>query len=600
MATMSLSQTIVFSQENGSPDEQREPDLYEQLNLIHQQAELARRAKKFDVVEKMRAQRSALLATSNSSNHVWVRSQKTINEAQQLFNGMQYRLAAKNLLNQWNEFEKEEEKRGRDAVYFGDIGVLLFTICEAAKTVDLVLVQTVEKKRDDDVEQNNPLRNDKQDQNNKLGKKDDASLESSDPILTQEEMLRILKLCAEDPCQSEAITMLAYVESPKKANAFMRAENRPDLRARNQTLLTLGADIENLGEIDVKDKTSVVVEYLKAQSTDSVLQDLELFKEFLDPRGKMSFQDETGETYELVLNDSILGYLDNTPTVLRYGLQDWAGHAVRGIVVVNDKIPPLQLGNFPLNISQLSIEQLEAETNKIVFEPEIRKFKELLNDYGSVCKGLEMAEKVQAGIELFLTQSQLASDDSIRKFYLEKELKMKFDAFRLSATDGFNNYKKAFPDNANVVDGKLLDLDGRVAEWFRALESLRVDESKITILVKEKIGEKLQEDDADYDKRFNLEMFFVKSTLLLTACQNSLKKEGRGAQEIAAAIAYVDKYAKDFEALIYFKELNRLFRTAFNTLDDFIILRLQQKLTQYDNDSNKTDLPAVGVKDYSS
>ena len=171
VATMSLSQAVVFSQDNGSVDQQREPDLYEQLDLIHKEAELAQKAKKFDAVETLRAKRSALLATSNSSNHVWVRSQKTINEAKQLFNGMQYRLAAKNLLNQWNEFEEEEEKRGRDAVYFGDIGALLFTICEAAKTVDLVLVQTVEKKRDDDVEQNNPLRNDKQDQNNKLGKR---------------------------------------------------------------------------------------------------------------------------------------------------------------------------------------------------------------------------------------------------------------------------------------------------------------------------------------------------------------------------------------------------------------------------------------------
>ena len=607
VATMSLSQAVVFSQENGSVDQQREPDLYEQLDLIHKEAELARKAKQFDAVETLRAKRSALLATSNSSNHVWVRSQKTINEAKQLFNGMQYRLAAKNLLNQWNEFEEEEEKRGRDAVYFGDIGALLFTICEAAKTVDLVLVQTVEKKRDDDVEQNNPLRNDKQDQNNKLGKKDDASLESSDPILTQEEMLRILKLCAEDPCQSEAITMLAYVESPKKANAFMRAENRPDLRARNQTLLTLGAEIENLGEIDVKDKTSVVVEYLKAESTNSVIEDLELYKQFLDPRGKMSFNDITGETYELVLNDSILGYLDNTPTVLRYGFKEWSGHAVRGLVVMNEKFPPLRLGSFPINSIELPIEELTLVTKKLVYGPELPKFEKLLQEYRDVCNGLEMAEKVQQGVATFLNANNLDSLDAIREKMFQDKLRASVDKFKTESDAGFANYTSAFPQNKFVVDTKLEDIKGKIDEWFTNIENLLPDDEAIDVIVGKVVGakpnpqvpgneaalEKWEKDAGSY-------RLITKSILYLAACGRQLNKAGVNANAFSAEKLFLDQYTQLFQMTFYLWEVSILLEKADRILNDFLIIKLKEKIEKYEDDRQLSNLDSIGVRQYSS
>ena len=211
-------------------------DLKQTIQDINKQATAARQTLDLGQVEKLRLKRLDLLASSAESSP-WTAGRKAIKEADDLIRGLKYKQACELLRKAWGPFAKAPSEP-----VFGDIALKMFETTQAALVV-----------YPDALNENSP-----------------------NGIASEKEVRDAIQLAVDqDPCQIEAWAILAHLIRPDPKEAFTRAEVRASLRARNQRLLNLSY---SSGEVM---PWHAPVEMLKAESTATVLDDLDYSQSFL-------------------------------------------------------------------------------------------------------------------------------------------------------------------------------------------------------------------------------------------------------------------------------------------------------------------------------
>lgn len=243
------------------------------VRTIDERASRARESKKPLVVEDLRLERLALVRAAAGSKGTercdWTHGYDAIVQADEDMQAMRYQQACKRLVEAWKPFANP--RRG-DPI-FGDIAVKLFQVTQAAVAVH----------------------------------PDFLALEGSDAV-SEEFLLKALKTAVErDPCQVEAAAMLAFLQQPKPEEAFLPADQRPSLRDRNRMLLDISPSQEVSWDYV---PWAAPAEFLKAQSSSYVLDDLDFFTDFLnEERFRLQGVDRFGEQFQVVLGGALLLYV---------------------------------------------------------------------------------------------------------------------------------------------------------------------------------------------------------------------------------------------------------------------------------------------------
>ena len=219
-------------------------DLAAALADLDRTAVAARRSRDFALVEEQRLGRLELLAGA-ADESPWARGFLALGKADELIATMKYRECCELLRETWKPFASSTE-----GVVFGDIAVKMFECCMAAQSIHPDCL-------DDD---------------------------NADRIATHQELLTaITTAAARDSCATEAGAALAYLTRPDPREAFLRAEVRPSIQARNRQLLAIAAAPDPLLP------WSGAAELLKAQSTTAVLGDLVYLPTFLEANRQAAF-----------------------------------------------------------------------------------------------------------------------------------------------------------------------------------------------------------------------------------------------------------------------------------------------------------------------
>lgn len=253
-------------------DEAGEGGLRASIRSIDKRARKARDKKDLQLVDDLRIERLSLLRTARPSKDdvsvAWTRGYEAIQQADKSKRMMRYIEACKPLVEAWKPFV--ESVQGEPM--FGDIAVKLFEVVQAAAALHPDFLRP----------------------------------ELGGPV--SEEFLRqaLQAAVTNDPCQVEAAAMLAFLEKPKPEEAFVPADQRPSLRDRNRILLEISAP----KEMDWKFVPWFApAEFLKAQSSSFVLDDLSYYTSFLNERGfRLKGEDRFGEQFQVVLGGALLLY----------------------------------------------------------------------------------------------------------------------------------------------------------------------------------------------------------------------------------------------------------------------------------------------------
>lgn len=253
-------------------DEPGEGGLSASLKSIDRRARKAREKKDLQLVDDLRLERLSLLKAARPSKDdasvAWTRGYEAIQQADKSKRMMQYADACKPLVEAWKPFA--EPARGEPV--FGDIAVKLFEVVQAATALH-----------------------------------PDFLTREMGGSVSEDFLLQALQAAVkDDPCQVEAAAMLAFLEKPKPEEAFVPADQRPSLRERNRILL----DISAPKEMDWKFVPWFApAEFLKAQSSSFVLDDLSYYTSFLNERGfRLKGEDQFGEQFQVVLGGALLLY----------------------------------------------------------------------------------------------------------------------------------------------------------------------------------------------------------------------------------------------------------------------------------------------------
>jgi hypothetical protein len=253
-------------------DETGESGLRASLRAIDKRARKARDKKNLQLVDDLRVERLSLLQTAQPAKDdatvAWTRGYEALLQADKSKRMMQYTEACKPLAEAWKPFA--EPARGEPV--FGDIAVKLFEVVQAATALH-----------------------------------PDFLTRELDGSVSEDFLRQALQAAVKnDPCQVEAAAMLAFLEKPKPEEAFVPADQRPSLRERNRILL----DISAPKEMDWKFVPWFApAEFLKAQSSSFVLDDLSYYTSFLNERGfRLTGEDRFGEQFQVVLGGALLLY----------------------------------------------------------------------------------------------------------------------------------------------------------------------------------------------------------------------------------------------------------------------------------------------------
>jgi len=136
-----------------------------------------------------------------------------------------------------------------------------------------------------------------------------AGEEENEKLVVNEAFLRdaVARARASDPCQFDAAFILAYLEKPSLENAFLRAENRPELRKRNELLLDAEA-VASAGKSD-SEVTKAAIAWLKAQSSSFVVDDLWYLRNFLAPGRHLMLQAADSSEAILTPTNDLVGFV---------------------------------------------------------------------------------------------------------------------------------------------------------------------------------------------------------------------------------------------------------------------------------------------------
>lgn len=236
-------------------------ELNAKLQEIHTKAAKAREEKDFQRVELLRLERLATLRDSKADSP-WTAGHKAIVEADDLIKRMKYQAACDKLKEAWEAFESP---RPNERV-FGDLAMKLFEATQATLAVypDAATATGVSSKK----------------------------------------LREAVQLAAdEDPCQVEALAADAFLAVPNPDESFQPAELRPSLRLRNKRLIDISFSNDRN---DPSLPWHAAAEFLKAESSSFVLDDLKYYENFLDPERRLSGRDRHGEPFNVVMGGALL------------------------------------------------------------------------------------------------------------------------------------------------------------------------------------------------------------------------------------------------------------------------------------------------------
>ena len=401
-----------------SPAADAEAPFEAQLDALHEKARRARDEEDFSQVEELRLERLAL-AKDSSGKSAWIAGAQAIAEADALIQSMQYEKACTVLQKAWKPFEKP----ARGEAVFGDVAMKLFEAVQAALAV------------------------------------------YPDFKAVPGDVLRkAVQLAADgDPCQVEAQAADAFLTVPNPDEAFQPAELRPSLRLRNKRLLA----ISHAADRDERPLPwHAPVEFLKAESSSFVLDDLRYYDRFLNPRRRLRGLDAYGEPVHLVMGGTLLVVDRDTdgrrrPAVADYDVEsnDWLRMTPR---ILRIEPPAFRPQPWRLDEAKLNADLREIIQDSIAERQTLIRRRLLVS-----AEGLKGATKVKAHISRMLGWiNNPPKDEPAPK--LEDVLQM--------VSKGYDKYSRNFPEEAERVQKALATVQQSSTEWsqFQAqLEGLR-------------------------------------------------------------------------------------------------------------------------------
>jgi hypothetical protein len=234
------------------------------IGAIHSRAKQAAIARNFESVEDLRQERLVKLKFVKESN-AWSQGLQAIEQADTSLKAMRYDDAAQILKRAWEPFANPA--RPREHAVFGDLAVKMFEVYQAALAVY-------------------PERS------------------AGFPKITSKEVADSINLAVNaDPCQVEAIAIEAFLTRPNPEESFQPAELQESLRYRNTRLLDI--TLPATGQSSAR-PWHAPVEFLKAESTNFVLDDLRYISDFLDPTKQLIGKDQRDEPFAIVLGGALL------------------------------------------------------------------------------------------------------------------------------------------------------------------------------------------------------------------------------------------------------------------------------------------------------
>jgi hypothetical protein len=231
-------------------------------------AKSAVRARDFAAAERIRSERLAMLSAADGDSP-WRAGAAAIEEAGKRIDRLDYRGACETLRAAWRPFGSPAAAASPAGV-LGDVAMKLFEATQAALAFHPRCL-----------DDGNPER-----------------------IATRDELRAALRIAVDrDPCAVEARAALAFLTRPEPKEAFLRAEARPSVQARNRLI----------GEIAYEGAGPVMpwhapVELLRAGNLAFVLDDLDFCRTMLDrgPGSRIKGWDARHRPFDVLPNSHLL------------------------------------------------------------------------------------------------------------------------------------------------------------------------------------------------------------------------------------------------------------------------------------------------------
>lgn len=399
----------------------------DQLEQLHQKAVEARDKRDFVAMEDARLRRQQLLQAAAEAGPFqrppdfgkcspaerlaieadeaaytrlvpWIDGHKAVVRSEQRTRKMQYAAAAKTLRDHWQKTYADAKDLRPGEFLLGDVGVALFRTCQAASYVHPDFLSR-------DGRSERPRADDDNDDN------DDKEASAG---LNEAELKAILRSCRlHDPCQVEVNLMLAFLERLTNDNAFLRAENRPELETRNKLLLDLA---DSTGSDEANLVWQPRLEFLKAQSTLFILDELKFYDTFLEPARLLSGNDHARRPFLVTeTNDACLQV--PTATTLRPMLAVRKGQQCEASSLYYvrvrktngdgkaDTLWPLRDRNWPSSPAVLNLTaNLETVYEDYLLTQVAPRFSERF--FTSIGGDLVEADRVRDGVDHFRQQTK--------------------------------------------------------------------------------------------------------------------------------------------------------------------------------------------------
>ena len=401
-----------------SPATDVEAPFEAQLDALHEQARKARDEKDFSRLEDLRLERLAL-AKDSSGKSAWIAGAQAIAEADALIQSMQYEKACTVLQKAWKPFEKP----ARGEAVFGDVAMKLFEATQAALAVY-------------------PEFN----------------------AVAAADLRKAVQLAADaDPCQMEAQAADAFLTVPNPDEAFQPAELRPSLLLRNKRLLA----ISHAADRDERPLPwHAPVEFLKAESSSFVLDDLRYYDRFLNPRRRLHGLDAYGEPVHVVMGGTLLLVAPDSEGGRRPSVADYDGDQSQWLRMT-PRILRIEPPAFRPQPWRLDEAKLNADLREII-QDSIAERQTLIRRRLLVsAEGLKGAAKVKAHISKMLGWMTTPP---------KGQPAPKLEDVLQRIGQGYANYQFTFPEEAEQVQKALATVQQTATEWTQfqtQLEALR-------------------------------------------------------------------------------------------------------------------------------
>ena len=401
-----------------SPATDVEAPFEAQLDALHEQARKARDEKDFSRLEDLRLERLAL-AKDSSGKSAWIAGAQAIAEADALIQSMQYEKACTVLQKAWKPFEKP----ARGEAVFGDVAMKLFEATQAALAVYPEFT-----------------------------------------AVAAADLRKAVQLAADaDPCQMEAQAADAFLTVPNPDEAFQPAELRPSLLLRNKRLLA----ISHAADRDERPLPwHAPVEFLKAESSSFVLDDLRYYDRFLNPRRRLHGLDAYGEPVHVVMGGTLLLVAPDSEGGRRPSVADYDGDQSQWLRMT-PRILRLEPPAFRPQPWRLDEAKLNADLREII-QDSIAERQTLIRRRLLVsAEGLKGAAKVKSHISKMLGWMTTPPKGQPAP-KLEDVLQL--------MSQGYAKYQFNFPEEAEQVQKALATVQQTATEWTQfqtQLEALR-------------------------------------------------------------------------------------------------------------------------------